>query len=70
MRGDTPQMGGVNRLLIVKTGEEDLQQIFTNGREGSLRREIGSVDVIDAPAIAVRLQDGIGDFSQVLIHVC
>jgi hypothetical protein len=63
-------MRGMDRFLIVKSREEQLQQVFANGRKGSLRRKVRSVDMVDAATAVVGLQDGIGDFSQVLIHVC
>lgn len=38
----------MNRLLIVKTGEKDLEQILADACDTAFGREVGAVDVIDA----------------------
>ena len=58
----------MDRLGVVKARKQELEQVFADRRDGALRREVRSVDVIHPAAGGVGIQDGFGNLAEVFVH--
>src|SRR5207253_1300768 len=62
------QVTRVDRLLIVKAGKKQLEEVLADRGERALRRQVRAVDVVHSAADPIRSEDLLGDVVQVLVH--
>ena len=60
-RGDLRQFAGKKRLLVMKTGKNQLQQILADRADGPFGRDIDDLYIIEAADVPIRSQQAGGD---------
>lgn len=66
--GEASEVLGVDGFLVVESWEEELEEIFADGGEGSFGGEVGAVDVVDSACGAVGLEDLVPDLVEFEFH--
>ena len=69
VRRDAGKVRAVDRLGIVESRKQQLQQVFADRGDCPLGRKICSIYMVDASSRVVRGQNGFRDFSEVAVHL-
>ena len=62
------QLGGLDRFLVKKTGQQQSQQVGRDCRDGELGRQIAAVQVVDAAHLGVGGDQAVGQLCDACAH--
>jgi hypothetical protein len=68
VRSDARQVLRMDRLRIVKTRKQELEQFLANRGDRALGRQVRAVHMVDASAGLIRAEDSIGHFAEIVVH--
>ena len=64
-----PQLGGLNRFLVKKTGQQQPQQVGGDRCDGELGRQVAAVQMVDTAHLRVGGDQVIGQLGDAVAHV-